>query len=260
MGNWQIVLAEQNMNLGRWDNLIFGKDTCHSYLVLKNPEGGVVSEMHGTTWHPKKNRLNHGGGSLQAAAKSIFSSLNLSKPFEAVARRLNDAPSFPRLKCVVTKGPWAIDKAQHEQVVMEGDKQSVLTEWLDACKVGDIINDLDLFYTPLCKRTFGQNCNAVTHTFLHAMGIDLPRESFNLAAVGYNNKLYEHMPELAKFDTEGNYDPEEMDELLGFYTENPDGLFMKSMGGYLQAAEEQENIDPAPQNEARNDAHLPTHD
>ena len=56
MGNWQIVLAEQNMNLGRWDQLIFGQDTCHSYLVLKDPEGEVVSEMHGTTWHPKKKQ------------------------------------------------------------------------------------------------------------------------------------------------------------------------------------------------------------
>lgn len=244
MGNWQIVLAEQNMNLGRWDQLIFGQDTCHSYLVLKDPEGEVVSEMHGTTWHPKKNRLNHGGGSLQAAAKSIFSSLNLSKPFEAVARRFDNATTFPRLKSVVTKGPWAIDNAQHQQVVMEGDKHDILTEWIDACRIGDIINDMDLFYIPLCTRTIGQNCNAVTHTFLHAMDIDITRDQFNMAAVGYNNKLYKNMPELAEFDTKGDYTPEELSDLFEYYTENPDGLFMKSLGGYLEAVPEQDNIKP----------------
>jgi len=245
MGNWQIVLAEQNMNLGKWDNLIFGKDTCHSYLALKNPEGEVISEMHGTTWHPRKNRLNHGGGSAQAAVKSIFSCLNLSKPFEAVARRFDNATAFPRLKSVVTKGPWAIDRAEYQHVVMEGNEHEVLTEWIDACRIGDIINEMDLFYIPLCTRTIGQNCNAVTHTFLHAMDIEIPTNEFNMAAVGYNNKLYKTMPQLAEFDTEGEYTSQELVDLFEHYTENPDGLFMKSLGGYLEAADEQDNQKPA---------------
>lgn len=230
-GQWQIILAEQNMNLGWVDNLFFGKDACHSFLALRNPEGAIVSELHGTTFLPSAARISTGGQSWPSYLRAGAEALNLSSIFERAVKAIGADHNFPQLKVVTTPGPWRMDRAEESRVVLSGDKEQILTEWIDACRIGEELNKLDLFYVPVCPRSSGQNCNSVTALLLHAMDVDVPKLSFNLAAVGYNNKLHEKLEPLRAFDTAGDYDPADLDGLLAQHTRSADNIFFTNGPG-----------------------------
>jgi hypothetical protein len=224
---WRIIVAEQNMDLGRVDNLFFGIDTCHSFVALQAPDEQIVSEIHGTTFLPSKSRLRSGGQSLQSYFRAWAQMVNLPSAFERAVKGTGMDKYFPRLKVVVTPGAWRMDVAESTQVVMEGPKNSILTEWIDACRIGDIVNAQDFFYVPVCPRTSGQNCNSVTSLMLHAMDIEMPKSAFRLKAVGYNNKLHQKVDALRAFNTREQYDPRSLEGMLQQYTRNPDGFYFR---------------------------------
>ncbi len=219
-GKWRIVLAEQNMDLGSIDRMVFGKDTCHSFLALVNPDNEVVSELHGTTYHPHTNRLMHNGQSVQSYMGVIASSVNLLADFENACRYLEVDKHFSRLKAVNANGPWRSNMAETMRTVMVGDKHDVMTEWLDGCAIGRKINELDIFYTPISIMDGGrQNCNAVTRSMLHAMDIDVSRDDFDLMPHGYNNKLWQKSL-VGEFNTKGAYSTEVIDSYLAYVEGN----------------------------------------
>ena len=215
VGKWRIVLAEQNMDLGSVDRAVFGMDTCHSFLALINPENDVVAELHGTTYHPQTDKLMHKGQSLPSYMGVIASSVNLLADFEDACRYLSVDEHFPRLKAVNANGAWRSNLAQSMQLVLEADKHSVLSKWLDGCAFGRKMNELDIFYTPISIVEEGrQNCNAVTRSMLHAMDIEIARDNFDLMPHGYKNKLWENSL-IGEFNTKGIYSMDAIDSYLG---------------------------------------------
>lgn len=230
MSEWSIVLAEQTMDLGIWDRLVYGQDTCHSFLALVNPEGEVVSEIHGTTFHPDTGKLSYKGQSFQTFAKAIACSAGVSEPFMSAVEKADMDHHWPRLKVAVTNGMWRLDKVEpdHQQVVLSGSKEEVVAEWLDACELGLRFNKLDEYYMPFSARIGGRNCNSVTALMLHAMDVDTTHLEFSHASVGFNNKLVERHEELAAFNTRQTYDPDELDSKLFRMIKGPWMIFHRT--------------------------------
>lgn len=226
-GSWRIVLAEQTMKLGQVDNILFGRDTCHSFLALQNPEGEIVSEIHGSTYHPESNRVSYKGQSPQTYMKAFASSLGAADAFTRATKAIKLDDKWPRLKAVVTDGEWRFDQVPEDQtqVILEGSKEKVMGEWLDACKIGKEFNELDLYYIPICARTHGRNCNSVTGMMMHAMNVDFPEDKFHLEARGFANKLVAKYTSLRSFDTHGVYDPDELDAQLRAAIDAEDNYF-----------------------------------
>ncbi|MEC7701460.1 MAG: hypothetical protein VX740_05090 [Pseudomonadota bacterium] len=217
---WRIALAEQNMDLGAVDRMVFGKDTCHSFLALINPQNEIVAELHGTTYYPETSQLMRNGQSAQSYMGVIASSVNLLADFEAVCRDWKIDSYFPRLKVVNSNGSWRTNLAETMQTVMTGTKHEVMTEWLDACALGRKINDLDTFYTPISYHNDGrQNCNAVTRAMLHAMDAHVEQDVFHMVPHGYENNIWTRQ-EVGEFDTRGQYSEADMDAYLTYVKSN----------------------------------------
>lgn len=227
MSEWQIILAEKNMNLGIWDRAVYGRDTCHSFVALINPHGQVVSEIHGTTYHPKSNKMGYKGQAPHTFLKSIASSVGLSEAFRnAVVSRGIDQ-NWPRLKAFITDGPWRMNDidAEHKHTVLSGTREDVLTEWLDACEIAEEFNKLDEYYMPVCARTGGRNCNSIAALMLHAMDVDFPEEHFIHAAPGFRNFLADQHDTLKSFDTRKVRHPNSLYPDLLRMTKGPTMLF-----------------------------------
>jgi hypothetical protein len=229
MSQWRIKIAEQDMNLGNIDNMVFGNDTCHSFMVLENPDGEVVSEIHGTTYHPARDRVAYGGQSAASYTSVIASSLGVSGLFKSVVQAMGVDDQFPRLKAVVTNKEWRAGDADYSRVVLEGDRNDIIREWIDACRISELVNELDLFYTPICAIRGGQNCNTVTSILCHAMDVDVRVNEFNMAAVGVNNEMHERVALLKEFDTRQTYTDQELANLLDYYCSQEQGIYGKEV-------------------------------
>lgn len=214
---WRIALAEENMDVGQIDNMVFGNDTCHSFLVLINPDNEIVSELHG---YPYKKTTRTEGQCPNSYLSSLASSVNMMSAFESVCRALDVDDAFPRLKVINTNGKWRTDLSEVMQVVFSGDKQTVMSEWLDACSLGGKINNMDLFYTPVSYVTENRkNCNTATRAFIHAMDITVDQTEFYLEPHGYENEINK-IKDLAEFNTRAQYSEADVQRYLDYVAQN----------------------------------------
>lgn len=213
------------MELGDVDNIIFGKDSCHSFLVLQNPDGDIVSEIHGTTFSPKADRVSYGGGSAQSFLRSGLQMIGIGDVFERIIKATPLSAHFARLKVVVSPGQWRFDKSVRDRTVMRGTADFILPKWADACRMGEEVNKKDLLYVPICLRTTGKNCNSITSLMLDVIGARVAKHDFHLAAHGYNNPLPNLRGQLNSFErTLWSGDAKNM---MDTHVHTPDGLYSR---------------------------------
>ena len=224
---WKIVLAEQPLNFGPVDNVLFQKDTCHSFLALQDPEGNVVSEIHGLAHNLQSNTLEYTGG-LTTVFNSTANSFGLSDVFRRATEFVNLDHKFERLRTVVTDGEWRFDNVPegNAQTVFEGSQEEVMGKWLNGTAVGQEFNKLDVFYTPFSARDGGVNSNSVAGLMLDTMDIDVAEEDFKLRPLGYENKLSAQYPDLQNVtSTHMGYTTAELDAEFKQLVYGEDSMF-----------------------------------
>lgn len=224
---WKIVLAEQPLNFGPIDNVLFQKDTCHSFLALQDPEGNIVSEIHGLAHNQQQNTLEYTGG-LSTIFNATASSFGLSDVFKRATEFVNQDHKFERLRTVVTDGEWRFDDVPegNAQTVFEGSHEEVMSKWVNGTAVGHEFNKLDVFYTPFSARDGGVNSNSVAGLMLDTMGIDVPEGDFKLRPLGYENKLSAQYPDLQNVtSTHMGYTSAELDAELKQNIYNEHSMF-----------------------------------
>lgn len=196
-GSWKIVLAEQPLGMSWVDDFLYGKDSCHSFLALIDPNGEIVSEFHGMAHNLDTGILRNTDSIPSNAFNAITHSLHIP---DQIRRNIPGIGKLDntRIKFVPTNGEWRLELLPegHTQTILEGSKQEVMSLWLRAAEAGHAFNKLDKSYVLGSANNGGQNSNSVTRLLLTAMGLNIPEEQFLLAPVGYANDFAASYPHL----------------------------------------------------------------
>lgn len=138
-GNWSIELRQHRLLFG-----IAG----HNYLVLRNQDGDIISELHGLATDP------------------------ITKTWKYVGTRETD-----QLKVWQFDSPrnYEANKKSPGIVLKEGTKEETLTLWIKAEKCKKDINEKNLPYPPLGVAVRGdtENSNSVAYTLSLCIGADV---------------------------------------------------------------------------------------
>lgn len=210
-GRWQISLMEKPLvGFGHWDNLIVGGDTGHSYIVLKNAQGEIVSAMQGAAFTPITGQFEDGAQSIAGITGTIAHQIGLGDIFNNAASRFGYDLNVPLLRGTVQDGPDPfLHKASGldlvEQMILEGSEDEMRRAFLSGMDALIDINAADLMYQGIGfgegGLTFGVNCHSLTRAVMDAMGI--PRDEqrdFVYKSPGKDTNLYETVPGLTRHD------------------------------------------------------------
>lgn len=193
--NLTIELHETPLDLGNLDNLVFGRDASHSFLVLKDSERGTtLSEIHGTSYHPLQKKLGHGGQSILNIFNLLAADLGLRRSFNRLAKFCGYENKISKLKV------YATDRAQRSRLsdrsipVKIGKFEEIMPFWLAAMEIGQAVNRSDNRYKGVSLAQKAKNCHAVTAALLRMMEIDPGSIEMRYAAPGFSHSLSKLIP------------------------------------------------------------------
>lgn len=182
--NWSIEIVAEDLKLGFWDLLDHhlsrnGEDAAHSYLLLKDETGKIVSRIDGLAYDSVNERAKFCSGGLATYFSVISHSLGLSSTFDYAAKALGLHENFARLKVLIQMGDDFGAQDNPEAITLiEKPKGEILHTWLKACEAAEAINDKDFVYVPTNIFRSGQNCHSVTSTLLRAAGCRMNQNPF----------------------------------------------------------------------------------
>lgn len=206
---WQISMMEKPLDgFGQWDNLIVGGDTGHSYIVLKNPDGEIVSAMQGAAFTPITGEFEDGAQSVAGITGTIAHQVGLGSIFNKAANHLGYDLNVPLLRGTVQDGP---DPFLHkesglpliEHPILQGPEEDMRRAFASGMDALLDINAAELMYQGIGfgrgGLTFGVNCHSLSRAVMDAMGIERGMQpDFVLKSPGKDNNLYETVPGLTR--------------------------------------------------------------
>lgn len=208
-GNWRISLMEKPLEgFGHWDNIIVGGDTGHSYIVLKNPDGQIVSAIQGAAFTPITGQFEDGAQSVAGITGTIAHQVGLGDIFNKAANTFGYDLNVPLLRGTVQDGP---DPFMHkesglpllEQPILEGSEAEMRRAFTSGMDALLDINAADLMYQGIGfgkgGLTFGVNCHSLSRAVMDAMGVERGMQpDFIYKSPGKDTNLYETVPGLTR--------------------------------------------------------------
>src|SRR5690606_2179392 len=177
-GQWTISVMEKSLDdmFGVWDDLILRRTPGHSYLVLKNPEGEIVSAYQGAAFTPITGAFDDGAQSVVGIASTLADQFGLSTLFNRYAQRHKFDLNQPELRVTRQDGP---DPFMHKETspapliehpVLQGSREEMLRRWALAGDAALSINEARLPYYGIGLSwkglTYGMNCHTATFELL----------------------------------------------------------------------------------------------
>jgi len=194
--NLKIALHETPLDLGNLDNLVFGRDASHSFLVLKDADQNdkVISEIHGTSYHPIQKKLGLGGQSVLNIFNLLAADIGLRPVFNRLAKFCGYENQISKLKVYATDGARRSKAADRVITVKTGSFEDIMPFWLSAMEIGATINRSENRYKGVSLAQKAKNCHAVTAALLRMMEVDPGSIKMTYATPGFSHNLSKLIP------------------------------------------------------------------
>lgn len=158
-----------------WYALRGQEGASHTFLVLKDGQGKVVQQIHGSSLDTTRGQLSGvmtdemDRETVQTRSRAVFTLFNK-------AVRSENSP-LVKLVALVDDGKSAMldflsTPNSNPQVLFEGSRDDVLQKWRKALVAANDINKADLPFTAYSFLQPGQSCNSLTATLMHVMDLD----------------------------------------------------------------------------------------
>ncbi len=192
----RIELHETPLDFGRLDNILFGRDASHSFLVLKDEKDKILSEIHGTSYHRPLKKLGHGGQSLYNIFNILASEMRVRPLFNRVAKWTGMDAKISRLRVHASEGKLRSDPADVVVPVKIGSYEEIMPLWLSCLEAGRLINQNDLPYKGVTLTQKTKNCHAVTSAMLRRINAVPENITMTYAVPGFAHMLSKILPQL----------------------------------------------------------------
>ena len=217
--NLRIDLHETPLDLGNLDNLVFGRDATRSFLVLKDAEHGkILSEIHGTSYHPLQKKLGIGGQSVLNIFNLLAADMGIHRVFNRVAKFCGYEKKISKLKVYATDGARRSKVGDRTVPVKIGSFEDIMPLWLSAMEVGTAVNRSENRYKGVSLAQKAKNCHAVTAALLRMMAVDPAGIKMHYAAPGFSHSLSKLIPVIREISADHHKDKSTAELQTGFST------------------------------------------